>query len=199
MLKFLTSPVQVIGTERVDGLLVTRNQVERGPGGRLVPQPTGAESVIKTGLVLRAVGYFGQPLAGLPFDSLRGVVPHRDGRIHDGDVPRYGWYVTGWVKRGPRGMIGTNKKCARDTVRTLLADSEAGLLPTAETLTASEADRALRARCPDLVDGTGWLRLDDHERRAGRAAGRPRRKIVDRRGQIRIANDAPRIQEPSQG
>ncbi|MET9213481.1 MULTISPECIES: FAD-dependent oxidoreductase [unclassified Nocardia] len=164
VLRFQTSPLEVLGTESVRGLRV------RGPDG---------DEVLDAGLVLRAIGYFGTPTPGLPFDHDRGVIPHTDGRITG--VP--GSYVTGWIKRGPRGIIGTNKKCARDTVRSLLADADAGALRPG-THTGEQVERALRERRPALVDQVGWLALDHHERAAGLAAGRPRVKVTDLAGQL---------------
>lgn len=169
VLRFLTSPVEIQGAGRVEKLVVERNRVEAKSGS---VYPTGERSTMATHLVLRAVGYFGVPVAGLPFSPERGVVPNRDGRVEPGT------YVTGWIRRGPRGIIGINKKCARDTVRTLLADARAGALPTAGTLDAAAAERELRHLCPNVVDLAGWRRVDDHERRSGHQQRRPRVKLT---------------------
>lgn len=115
------------------------------------------------------------------------MVPNEHGRIvRDGNVVA-GQYVTGWAKRGPRGIIGTNKKCARDTVVALLEDARHALLPTGGTRTAEEVETILRGRVPTIVDHTGWIRIDDSERRAGRKAGRSRHKIADRETLLRVA------------
>jgi ferredoxin/flavodoxin---NADP+ reductase len=178
-LRFLTSPVEILGSDRVTGVLVTRTRLEPGRDGVVRARHTGDHAVLDAGLVLRATGYFGRRVPGLPFDAARGIVPNRDGRVTDGGTPLPGVYVAGWIKRGPHGVIGTNKKCARDTVRALLADAEAGVLPTRGTLDSGAADRILRERQPDLVDTAGWLRIDDHERRLGRRSGRSRQKLTD--------------------
>ncbi|MFL6089653.1 MAG: FAD-dependent oxidoreductase [Aeromicrobium sp.] len=122
-----------------------------------------AAGPIDTALVIRAIGYRAHPVADLPFDEERAVVPNEHGRVKPGT------YVTGWIKRGPNGFIGTNKTDSEDTVASLLADAEAGLLsaPTAERPTLAALDR------------DGWLRIDAAERAAGTAAGRPRVKFLE--------------------
>jgi ferredoxin--NADP+ reductase len=126
--------------------------------------------------VVRAVGYRGVPLSGLPFDDRSGTIPHTDGRVEGSRNE----YVVGWIKRGPSGVIGTNKRCAVDTVKALLEDAEAGLLARASGLAApaDRVERELRARVPDLVDYAGWESIDAAERAAGEPAGRPRVKLT---------------------
>ena len=189
VLRFLTSPIEVLGEQRVAGLLVSRNHLERDDSGRLHVRPTSEEAVIDTGLVLRAIGYCGVPLPGLPFDERFGIIPNVEGRVRG--MPAT--YVTGWIKRGPRGIIGTNKKCARDTVRALLADARSDTLPNTGTLIATDVDRILRQRQPHLIDQLGWLHIDDKERAAGRAAGRPRIKITEIDQLVAAATGEPAI------
>jgi ferredoxin--NADP+ reductase len=184
VLRFLSSPVEILGTDAVTGLVVGRNYLDLEGDGRAGVASGQERTVLDTGLVLRAIGYFGNPLAGVPFDSQRGVIPHRDGRVLDQSTLVPGLYVTGWAKRGAQGIIGSNKKCARDTVRSLLADADSWTLPTQGTLNPDVVERRLRERQPHLVDQDAWLRLDDHERRLGRASGRPRSKLVDRRAML---------------
>lgn len=178
VLRFLSSPVQVLGEGRVQGVTVARNRLERDEAGQWRALSTGEVQQLDCGLVMRAIGFFGQPLPGLPFDVVRGVVPSEEGRVLQGGQVLPGHYVTGWIKRGPRGIIGTNKKCARDTVRSLLTDADAGRLPTAGTLDAAAVEQRIRERQPDYVSQSEWLRLDDAERRAGRLEGRPRVKLT---------------------
>ena len=180
LMRFLCSPVEVLGDRRVEQLKVVRNRLEADENGRLQARSTGEESLIDTGLVLRSIGYRGTRLAGLPFDDRRGIIGNADGRIcdHDGVVP--GNYVTGWIKRGPRGIIGTNKKCARNTLRCLVEDIEADRLAPA-TLGSAEVLEKVRARQPEVVLRPGWLRLDHAERTAGRPQGRPRVKFTEHR------------------
>ncbi|WP_433667688.1 FAD-dependent oxidoreductase [Nocardia sp. CA-136227] len=182
VLRFLGTPVAVQGDERVSGLRVANN---RWNGGGI--EPTGVEETIDAGLVLRAIGYRGTPVPGLPFDEHTGVIPNIEGRVTDSDTPIPGMYVTGWIKRGPRGIIGTNKKCARDTVRALRADHENGLLRGDTTLSAAAAARVVRERCPEVVDWRGWNRIDRHEVAAGAEWQRPRVKLTDPDAQLAIA------------
>ncbi len=180
LLRFLCSPVEILGDARVEQLEVVQNRLERDDSGRLQARPTGQHSLIDAGLVLRSIGYRGKPIAGLPFDDRRGVIENTNGRIgaENGVVP--GNYVTGWIKRGPRGIIGTNKKCARDTLRCLVEDIEANRLASAK-LGSAEVLAQVRARQPQVVLRPGWLLLDHAERTAGRRQGRPRVKFTEHR------------------
>jgi len=184
--RFLCSPVEMLGEHKVEQLRVVQNTLEPVSNGTLQARPTGKRSLIDTGLVMRSIGYRGTPIPGLPFDDARGVIRHIEGRICDdqGAVP--GNYVTGWIKRGPRGIIGTNKKCARDTLRCLFKDLQAGRLTPAE-LNPTEVLQAIKARQPEAVLRPGWLRLDHAERTAGRAQGRPRVKFTEREEQLTLA------------
>ena len=130
VLRFQAAPVEILGGERVEGLRIARTELTAGEGGvRAVVLP-GSEEVLPAGLVLRSVGYRGVPVPGLPFDPVTATIPHRAGRVLDRpdgtEVP--GAYVVGWIKRGPRGFIGSNKTCAQETVDALLADANAGRL-----------------------------------------------------------------------
>ncbi|MFF5636867.1 FAD-dependent oxidoreductase [Streptomyces sp. NPDC012825] len=167
VLRFLTGPARIEGDDRVTGLTVVRNELRRADDGTVRAVPTTYTETLETSLVLRAVGYRAEPVPGLPFDTGTGTVPHERGRVEPGV------YVTGWIKRGPTGFIGTNKSCAQETVTTLLDDLEAGLL------TAPAGPPVTPAR-PDAVDLDGWRAIDAAERAEGRAQGRPRVKLADR-------------------
>ena len=133
---------------------------------------------IETSLVLRSIGYRGVPIPDLPFDDASGTIPHNRGRVTDeSGAPMTGVYVSGWVKRGPHGVIGTNRSCAEQTAAQLLADFDDGALSRAV------ADRdALRTlltqRGITAVDWAGWRAIDAAERDTGSADARPRVKIV---------------------
>jgi ferredoxin/flavodoxin---NADP+ reductase len=179
VLRFLTSPVEILGDGRVEAVKVVRNELVRDERGALRARPTGETETIEVGVVLRAIGYTGRPLPGLPFDPARGLIPHEGGRIVDNAGPVRGAYVAGWIKRGPSGVIGTNKKCAQETVDALLEDLEAGRLDLAAPRpTGREVLERLLEHQPRLVDYEGWLAIDRHERRLGEPAGRPRVKLT---------------------
>lgn len=174
VLRFLTSPVEILDGDRVRGVRVVRNRLVHDESGALRAEPTDQGEVIEAGLVFRAIGYTGVPLPGLPFDERRGVVPNVAGRVVDS--PRT--YVAGWIKRGPSGVIGTNKKCATDTVKTLLEDLAAGRLHATDPMEPEEIHDGLTGRCPELVTYEDWERIDEAERSAGEATGRPRVKFT---------------------
>lgn len=178
VLRFLTSPVRFDGAGAVSAVHVARNTLVRAEDGALRAMAGGELDPIDAGLVLQSIGYRGHPVPGVPFDVARGVIPNAAGRVlsePDGTpVPRM--YATGWIKRGPTGVIGTNKRCSRETVACLLEDAAAGLLPTAPDRAA--LDDLLRERQPAALGYPGWSRIDVAERLAGRRADRPRVKFT---------------------
>jgi ferredoxin--NADP+ reductase len=178
VLRFLTSPVEILGDGKVEQVRVVRNELHRGDDGRLSARATGDEELLDASLVFRAIGYTGVALAGLPFDERRGTIPNEGGRVVADGTTVPGTYVAGWIKRGPSGVIGTNKKCATDTVGVLLEDLEAGALPAHAVPSPDEIDAELRSRRPDLVDYEGWEAIDAAEKGAGEPHGRPRVKLT---------------------
>ena len=167
VMRFHTSPLEIIGGERVEAIRVTSAGFAAGQG-----------EVLETGLVLAAIGYRGLALEGLPFDAVRGIVPNQSGRVVNGGNALPGLYVTGWIRRGPQGIIGSNKKCARDCVGSLLADAEAGALPREGTLDPASVLRKLSERVPALTTYAQWQRIDRAERREGAKCSRPRVKFT---------------------
>ncbi|MEV0332646.1 FAD-dependent oxidoreductase [Nocardia sp. NPDC050717] len=156
--RYLSSPVEIVGTDTVTGVRVERNELVTDADGRTSAVPTGDVELLEAGVVLTSVGYRGVPTKDLPFDEARGVIPNERGRVLTapaGDVVT-GTYVTGWIKRGPTGFIGTNKSCAQETVEQLAADFNSGALrePTRD---AQEFDRLVRARRPQAVAGGAAL------------------------------------------
>ncbi|MDE0775711.1 MAG: FAD-dependent oxidoreductase [Nocardioides sp.] len=189
VLRFLTAPLRLVGDDRVTGIEVTGTRLDRDAEGRTVAVPTGQSEVITTGLVLRAVGYRGLPVADLPYDDTTGVVPHDRGRV------RPGLYVAGWVKRGPTGFIGSNKGCAQETVARILDDLDSGA--TTGRGTDDEAIVALVSqRSPHVLGLEGWRAIDAEERRRGERRGRPRAKLVEVDEMLRVAH-AGRRPEPT--
>jgi ferredoxin--NADP+ reductase len=187
-LRFLASPVEILGHDRVEGVRIVRNELAPDASGVLRAVATDRCETIEAGLVFRSVGYRGAPLPGLPFDERRGVISNTDGRVIDPQTgePVRGVYVAGWIKRGPTGVIGTNKKCAQDTVDLLLEDLEAGVLDR-NVEGGAALDRLVAERQPNAVDYAGWEAIDRHERAAGEPLGRPRVKVTRREELIRIA------------
>lgn len=184
VLEFLTSPVEILGDAHVAGVRVVRNELYRGDDGRVRPRASDEERVIDTNLIFRAIGYQGVPLMGLPFDAWEGVIPNEAGRIlAAGDAEAHrGEYVTGWIKRGPTGIIGTNKPDAHETVDALFEDLDAGRLDRADVPGREVLERLLSQRRRDLVSYEDWQILDAIERRrADDHDERPRRKF----GEIR--------------
>src|SRR3954454_19454309 len=170
-LRFLRSPVAIIGEGRAEAVVVAVNEVVRREDETVGVRPTGRTEILPAGLVLSSIGYRGRPIAGLPFDDGRGLIANDGGRVagHERE------YVTGWIKRGPSGIIGTNKKCAHATVQRLLDD----LGERAAGRWSAQATAAwLQQRRPDLVTAAQWAAIDVHERALGAPAGRPRVKLT---------------------
>jgi ferredoxin/flavodoxin---NADP+ reductase len=181
-LRFLRSPLEVIGDGpdgATTGLRVVRNRIEPDGAGNLRAIATGEEELIECGLVLRSIGYRGHPLPGVPFDERRGLIRNDDGRVTGDDgAPLPGEYAAGWIKRGPSGVIGTNKKCATDTVARLVDDAASGRLNAPADADRDAIEPWLRSRVPGLVTWAGWRAIDDHEVAAGEPQSRPRVKLV---------------------
>ncbi|MGH3135012.1 MAG: FAD-dependent oxidoreductase [Gaiellaceae bacterium] len=174
-LRFRASPVAILGEERVEGVEIVHNRLEAGERGRVRAVPTDEREVIPCGIVFRSVGYHGVEMPGVPFDLASGTIPNTDGRVLDeGGSPISGLYCAGWIKRGPTGVIGTNKKDATETVQLLLEDARAGKLRRAGegTLEALLEERGIEA-----VLYAGWEAIDRAEQTAGKPHGRPRIKL----------------------
>jgi ferredoxin--NADP+ reductase len=193
-LRFLLSPVELIAGEsgHVEAVEFVHNELVADDSGSLRAHATEQRERIPAGLVFRAIGYRGLPLPGVPFDSRRGLIPNEGGRVTDPDsgAPLPGEYVVGWIKRGPSGVIGTNKKDAQETVDAILSDLSAnGSAPAGggERSSAESVERLLRERQPDLVPYEGWLEIDRHERARGEESGRPRVKITRIEEMLRVA------------
>ena len=178
--RFRVSPVEVLGENgRVAGLRVERNRLEADPRGGARAVGTGELETLPVTMVVRAIGYRSLPFLDLPYDRRGGVVPNREGRVVD-ETGRTlpGEYVVGWVKRGPTGLIGSNKPDAGETVAAMVADVPS-LPPLPPADAAPEAiGRLLAARGVRVVDYPAWLRLDAIEVERGRAQGRPRVKFL---------------------
>ncbi len=194
-LHFYSRPLEVVGTGKAGEDRVSALRYER-------TAPDGAGGVVGTGEIreleidglYRAIGYFGTPLAGIPFDEHRGVIPNRAGRaIDDDDQLVHGVYVSGWIKRGPVGLIGATKSDAMETVQSLLGDQAEWWTPSQPSPDAVKA--MLEGRGIRYTTGEGWHRLDLHERALGEAEGRERIKVVPREEMVDIsASETPLVE-----
>jgi len=207
VLRFLLSPTALLPGDsgHLGAVELARNELVADADGQLRARATGEEETIPAGLVFRAIGYRGVPLPGVPHDARRGVIPNEGGRVlgapeggGDGEGKRpqaggrlRGEYTVGWIKRGPSGVIGTNKKDAQETVDAIFADAASdgeGLnVPTSSDGAAIE--RLLRERQPELVTYDGWASIDRHERSLGESTGRPRVKLTRIEEMLRVAAD----------
>ncbi len=200
VLRFLLSPTSLVPDEasgHLGAVELVRNRLAPGRGGGLRAEATDGRETISAGLVFRAIGYRGIPLPGVPYDERAGTIPHDRGRVLDpaSGAPLTGEYVVGWIKRGPSGVIGTNKKDAQETVDAILADlapadsagagAPAGHAPDSPDPAAVEA--LLRDRQPELVTYSGWESIDRHERALGEPSGRPRVKLTRIDELLRVA------------
>jgi ferredoxin--NADP+ reductase len=199
VLRFLLSPTSLLADERghLGAVELVRNELVTTPDGGLRALATDETETIAAELVFRAIGYRGIPLPGVPFDERSAVIPNEAGRVLDPEsgAPIAGEYVVGWIKRGPSGVIGTNKKDAQETVDAMLAD----LLPASNgagggrathspsTPDAGAIEELLRERQLELVTYSGWEAIDRHERALGEPAGRPRVKLTRIDELLRVA------------
>jgi ferredoxin--NADP+ reductase len=181
--RFRTSPIEIKGDGHVESIVLGRNEL-MNDNGRIVAKDTGEREELPAQLVVRAVGYRGVPTPGLPFDERSGTIPHSDGRIEGSRNE----YVVGWIKRGPTGVIGSNKKDSQDTVDTLISDLSAADLSDVGEDHSEKLVEWLVERQPKLITDDHWKLIDEHERSAGEPHGRPRVKVTSVAELLRIAH-----------
>jgi ferredoxin--NADP+ reductase len=181
-LRFRVAPLEVLddGAGAVGGLRLARTRLVPNPAGGVAAEITAETEVLPVGLVFRSVGYRGVPLPGLPFDERAAVIPNAKGRVlaAPGGAPVPGLYASGWIKRGPSGVIGNNKACSVETVNALLEDAAAGSLPQPGAPDPAAFDALIRSRRPACVSFDDWRRLDAIEVERGAPHGRPRAKFT---------------------
>jgi ferredoxin--NADP+ reductase len=185
VLRFLVSPVEILGSDRVEGIRIVHNELIEDDGS-LRPRATDLTEELDCGLVFRSIGYRGTRIEGVPFDEQSCTIPHEHGRIEG----RTGEYAVGWIKRGPTGIIGTNKRDAQETVDTILADLDAGNVATPADPDRDSLEALLAERQPDAVSYAGWQAVDRAEREAGEPHGRPRVKLCSFEELLEAAKDA---------
>src|SRR5918995_3084129 len=186
MLRFLVSPVEILGRERVEGIRIVPKELVEDDVGAVRARPTEVTEELDCGLVFRSIGYRGTRIPGVPFDESRCVIPNERGRV----LERSGEYAVGWIKRGPTGIIGTNKRDAQETVDTMLVDLDAGKLSTPSDPDRESMEALLAERQPEAVSYAGWQAVDRAERDAGQPHGRPRVKLCSFEELLEAAKDA---------
>ncbi|MGC0367493.1 ferredoxin--NADP+ reductase [Rhodococcus sp. 27YEA15] len=197
VLRYLTAPEEILGEHHVEAIRLVHNELLPDPdhphspdtAPTLTTHATEHTHTLPTNLVLRSIGYKSRPIPDLPFDEHHAIVPNDHGRVLDPDTgtPIPGVYVAGWIKRGPTGVIGTNKHCSSDTIDKLLTDFTHGHL-TPPLHNHTHLHTLLTERQPDLLDFPAWQRIDTHERTHGKQTGRPRTKITDTTTMLDIAH-----------
>jgi len=175
-LRFRASPVALLGEDRVEAVEIAHNLLEPDGRGSVRAVATDEHEVIPCGVVFRSVGYRGVALPAVPYDESTGTIPNDGGRVLAADGARVtGVYCAGWIKRGPTGVIGTNKKDATETVELLLEDARAGRLGARS---GESVDDLLAERGVYVVMYRGWESIDAAEKARGEPQGRPRVKLA---------------------
>ncbi len=192
-LRFLVSPTEIHGGGRVERIGLVRNELYVDDNGSIRPRATDVTESLDCSLVLRSIGYRGVEMPGVPFDPRKGTIPNVEGRVRldEEDMFVVGEYCSGWIKRGPSGVIGTNKKDGQETAAHLLADAREGKLfepadPSRESIEALVVERK-----PDFVSYAGWQAIDECESALGEPQGRPRIKLCTRDELLEAASAAP--------
>lgn len=181
ILRFLVSPVELAARDdHVHGVRVVHNRLEATPAGTLVAKPTEVTEDLPAGLVFRSVGYRGVPLPGVPFNDKWGVILNEKGRVLHPETkePLPGLYAAGWIKRGPTGVIGTNKPDAAETVANMREDVARGVVLSPSDPRADAVETFVQERQPDAFSYRDWAKLNAIEVARGRAADRPRVKFT---------------------
>ena len=178
---FLSSPVEISGNDKVEKISLVRNQLVKREDGSLAAQPTEEINEAAAELVFRSIGYHGQPLPDLPFDQKSGTIPNECGQVKDqenGNKLRNREYVAGWIKRGPSGVIGTNKQDAVETVHRMLETFLNEKMEAGKNCANPDIVALLENRKLEYVSFADWKLIDVHETEAGQKQGRPRVKLT---------------------
>jgi len=191
IVRFLLSPTELVddGSGKVGGAKFVKNELFVSNDGSLRPRPTDNTEEASMGLVFRSVGYRGVELPGVPFREDWGTIPNKDGRVltaPDG-VPVTGLYTAGWIKRGPSGVIGTNRPCSVETANAMMADKEAGKAFEPDQPDPDSVVKLLESKGIQYLDFAGWQKVDQAEIERGQAVGRPRLKICDAEEMLEVS------------
>ncbi|MFE2998978.1 FAD-dependent oxidoreductase [Nocardia sp. NPDC059246] len=174
--RYLVSPTAITGDGRAEAVEYVHNELVE-ENGRTVARASDRTGTVEASLVLRSIGYKGEPVADVPFDESAGVIPNDKGRVLAAGNPVAGVYVSGWIKRGPRGVIGSNRMDSQETVDQLIEDFTQGKLAAPQAGRAA-LEALLSERQPDQIGRDGWKAIDAAEKTAGKSAGRPRVKFT---------------------
>ena len=181
-LRFLVSPLEILddGYGRIAAVKLVRNELYATDAGTLRSRATGQTEILDVGLVFRAIGYRGVPIPGIPFNANWGIIPNEEGRVVDLETrePMTGQYTAGWIKRGPTGVIGTNKPDSAETAEHMIEDARQGKTLQPSHASANAAAAFIHSRQPCVVSFSDWKRLDEIETGQGKVQGRPRVKFT---------------------
>lgn len=179
-IRFLVSPTELVGKDgAVSAIKLVRNELVAGDDGSVRPRATDIEETIPVGMVFRSVGYKGKPLPDIPYHESWGTILNEAGRVVDDQgTPVTGIYTAGWIKRGPSGVIGTNKTDAQETVACMVEDLANNQLLAPVDTSVAGAEQFIKGVQPDFVDYEGWSKIDAKEIETGEAQGRPRVKFT---------------------
>jgi ferredoxin--NADP+ reductase len=190
--RFLVSPVEIMGEDKVEKVRIVKNELYRKPNGTLRPRATEETEVLDIDLIFRSIGYRGVPLKGVPFREDWGIIPNEEGRIMtqpEGGEQVIGEYVVGWIKRGPSGIIGTNKPDSIATCKVMLEDMEAGKVLEPANPSREDMEALLNDKNIPFVTYEDWGIIDQLEIERGEAIGRPRLKFSNVDDMIRALNE----------
>lgn len=193
IMHFLTSPVEIIGEDKVEAIKVVRNELYINERGTIRPRATEEYETIPVGMVFRSVGYKGVALPDVPFYDKWGIIPNNEGRViteFESDEQVIGDYVVGWIKRGPSGIIGTNKPDSVETANKLIEDVEAGQLWTPDSPNREDFIAFMAESKPDYITYSDWQIIDELESKLGEAQGRPRVKFTEVSAMLEALADA---------
>ncbi|MCH7743085.1 MAG: FAD-dependent oxidoreductase [Proteobacteria bacterium] len=180
-IRFLVSPVEIVGHDgKVTAIKLVKNEAYLAEDGSVRARATEVDEEISVGLVFRSVGYRGAALPAVPFHESWGIIDNEKGRVRSADgTQATGLYTAGWIKRGPTGVIGTNKTCAQETVNCMVEDIGTGVHFNPAESAPGAMERLLRERQPNLVTFEDWKKIDQAEIAKGEAANRPRVKFTN--------------------
>ena len=181
-MRFLTSPVEIFGngSGKVSGMRLVKNEIYRTDQGALKARPKDMYEDISAGIVLRSVGYLGSAVPDIPFDNESGMICNSQGRILNPETQEFltGMYTCGWIKRGPTGVIGTNKEDSIESVNCLIEDVKSGKMLKPSDPSIVRIEELVRSRQPDVFTFMDWKQIDNMEIDKGSLVGRPRIKFT---------------------